>query len=212
MTASIFSKVFAEALAYADMVFAWLPGVSGVVLRAFYLRRRLHSLGHSPSISTGFDVAGARNVCIGDVFLCGKNCTFNADGGGKIVIGNRVALNANVSINASIDGKVVIGDHVLVGPGVLMRTSNHVFSRTDVPITQQGHTPGNIKINDGVWVGGNVTILADVTIGEGAIVAAGAVVTRDVSPYAIVGGIPARLLKWRENRPALMSADAPSSE
>ena len=93
-----------------------------------------------------------------------------------------------------------------------MRTSNHVFSRTDVPISQQGHIPGKIKIDDGVWIGGNVTILGDITIGAGAIVAAGAVVTRDVAPYAIVGGIPATLLKWRESRPAPVSADALGNE
>jgi acetyltransferase-like isoleucine patch superfamily enzyme len=68
--------------------------------------------------------------------------------------------------------------------------------------------PGKITIEDGVWIGGNVTILGGVNVGEGAIVAAGAVVTGDVLPYSIVGGVPARHLKWRENRPLPSLADS----
>jgi acetyltransferase-like isoleucine patch superfamily enzyme len=94
----------------------------------------------------------------------------------------------------------------------MMRTSNHVFSRTDVPISQQGHISGKIRIGEGVWIGGNVTILGGVTIGEGAIVAAGAVVTDNVAPYAIVGGVPAKHLKWRENRPTPVSEVSPRND
>jgi acetyltransferase-like isoleucine patch superfamily enzyme len=201
MTAPIFYKVLAEVRAYADMVVAVWPGVSGVLLRVVYLRRRLHSLGASPTISTGFEVAGARDVRIGDDFFCGKNCTFNADGDGEIIIGNRVAFNANVSVNAAIDGRIIIGDHVLVGPGVLMRATDHAFHRTDVPIWQQGHVPGEIQIGEDVWIGGNATILSGACIGKGAVVAAGAVVNGDVPAYAVVGGVPAKFLRWRDNRP-----------
>ena len=70
-----------------------------------------------------------------------------------------------------------------------------------MPIWQQGHMPSNILIDDDVWIGGNVTILGGAVIGKGAIVAAGAVVNAPVPAYAIVGGVPARLLKWRENLP-----------
>ncbi len=83
-----------------------------------------------------------------------------------------------------------------------MRATNHAFSRTDVPIWQQGHVPGKIEIADDVWIGGHATILDGAVIGKGAIVAAGAVVTGVVPAYAIVGGVPARLLRWRENAPA----------
>lgn len=196
----IFRKVLAEVQAYADMVVTLWPGASGAMLRIFYLRRRFLFLGRSPTISSGIDVAGASSICIGDNFFCGKGCTLYADGGGEILIGNRVAFNANVSVNAAINGKIVIGDHVLVGPGVLMRATDHAFSRTDIPIWQQGHVPGTIQIDDDVWIGGNVTILGGACIGKGAVVAAGAVVNGDVPAYAVVGGVPAKLLRWRDNR------------
>jgi galactoside O-acetyltransferase len=190
-----------ELIAYLEALIFCLPGRSGGLLRVFYLRRKLAKLGCSPGISSGFHVLGPGAIRIGDFFSCFRGCAIYADGSSSVAIENHVSLNANVTLNACVGGVIHIGNQVLIGPGVLMRTSNHVFSRADVPISQQGHIPGKIIIGDGVWIGGNVTILGGVTIGEGAVVAAGAVVTRDVAPFSVVGGIPAKLLKWRENRP-----------
>jgi len=194
--------VLHEARAYLDAIVSALPGVSGGKLRALRLRAILASLGPSATISAGIQVLGAEGIHIGPRFFCGRDCSLYADGGGKISIGERVALNADVSLNAAIGGQIHIGDNVLVGPRVLMRATDHAFSRTDVPIWQQGHIPGVIRIEDDVWIGGNVTILGGSTIGKGAVVAAGALVNGDVPSYAVVGGVPARHLKWRENLPA----------
>lgn len=195
-------KVSDEIRAYVEAIVSAWPGGSGGMLRVLYLRSRLAALGPSASIATGIQVVGAEAIHIGRDFFCARGCSLYADGGGRIIIGERVALNANVSLNAAIGGQIRIGSHVLIGPGVLMRATNHAFSRTDVPIWQQGHVPGKIDIADDVWIGGNVTILDRAVIGKGAIVAAGAVVNGNVPAYAIVGGIPARLLRWRENAPA----------
>lgn len=207
----IMRKLYQEVIAYLEAFIFALPGISGGKLRIFYLRRRFGKLGDSPIFSNGIYLLGSESIRIGSYFSCDRGCSLYAHGEGSIVIGDQVSLNANVILNAAVGGQIHIGNQVLIGPGVLMRTSNHVFSRTDVPISQQGHIPGKIVINDGVWIGGNVTILGDVAIGVGAIVAAGAVVTRDVASYAIVGGIPATFLKWRENRPTPVSADTISN-
>jgi acetyltransferase-like isoleucine patch superfamily enzyme len=86
---------------------------------------------------------------------------------------------------------------VLIAQDCIFRAGNHVFERIDIPIRKQGHAGGDIVIEDDVWIGARVILLAGVSIGRGAIVAAGAVVTKSVPPYAIVGGIPARLIKMR---------------
>jgi len=78
-----------------------------------------------------------------------------------------------------------------------MRTSNHIYDRTDIFITEQGHTKGKIEIEEDVWLGANVMILPGVHIGKGAIVGAGAVVTKNVPSMAIVVGNPAKILKFR---------------
>jgi galactoside O-acetyltransferase len=80
---------------------------------------------------------------------------------------------------------------VLIGPNTVIRASNHNYNRVDIPIRDQGHSGGKIVIEDDVWIGSNAVITPDVVIGKGAIVGAGAVVVHDVSPYDIVGGVPA---------------------
>ena len=113
----------------------------------------------------------------------------------NLSIGRNVAINDNFWVNAS--GGVAIGNNVLIGPSVIIHSANHNFSRTDIPIREQGHTGARVVIEDDVWLSARVTILPGVTIGKGAIIAAGAVVNKDVEPFTIVGGIPARLLKKR---------------
>ncbi len=96
------------------------------------------------------------------------------------------------------DAEIVIGNHVLIGPQLMVYTSNHRFDR-DRLIDTQGSTAEKVTIQDDVWIGGRVTILAGVTVHEGAVIAACALVTKDVPPYAIVGGVPAKVLKYRES-------------
>ena len=108
----------------------------------------------------------------------------------KIIIGSNVTFNSNVMINARGKGKIIIGDNVLIGPNVVLRSSNHSFHTTKIPVIDQGMTEGDIIINDDVWIGSNAVILPNCEIGKGVIVAAGAVVTSDVESYTVVGGVP----------------------
>lgn len=116
----------------------------------------------------------------------------------RIRIGEHGLINHNGVLQA---GKkhawIRIGDYVHCGPGVMMFASNHSFDDPDVPSILQDYYDGDITIQNDVWVGAGSIILPGVTIGTGAVVAAGSVVNRDVPPYAVVGGVPAKLLKMR---------------
>jgi acetyltransferase-like isoleucine patch superfamily enzyme len=94
-------------------------------------------------------------------------------------------------------GGVSIGNYVLIGQGVRFHSENHVTTRTDIPMKLQGVTNEGIVVEDDVWLGSGALILDGVRIGRGAVVAAGSVVTKDVPPWAVVGGVPARILKYR---------------
>ena len=104
-------------------------------------------------------------------------------------------MNNNVMINARGKGGITIGDNVLIGPNVVLRSNNHMFQDVLIPIREQGMTQGEIVVGDDVWIASNAVILAGVKIGRGAVVAAGGVVTKDVPDYAVVGGVPAKLIK-----------------
>lgn len=131
---------------------------------------------------------------------CGERCFFAAVGG-EIDIGDRVAFNTNVHVNASLGKHIRIGNDVLIGPNVVLRSADHRFERIDVPIRNQGHVAGEIVIEDDVWIGANVVIVSGVRVGRGAVLAAGAIVTSDVAPRTVVGGVPARLIKSRGGKP-----------
>lgn len=122
------------------------------------------------------------------------NIEAGAEFGGQVSLGSR----SSIGVDARIVGPVRIGRDVMMGPECCIETSNHIFDRTDIPMIEQGHEEYRpVVIGDDVWIGGRVTILPGVTIGGGSVIAAGAVVTGDVEPYSIVGGVPAKLLKKR---------------
>jgi galactoside O-acetyltransferase len=113
----------------------------------------------------------------------------------NISIGDNVYFNRNVFITAR--DAVEIGDNVLIGPNVVINTGNHTFTDPNIPIVQQGHTSERIVIEDDVWIASNVIILKGVRIGKGSVLAAGCVVTKDVEPYTVVAGVPAKKIKDR---------------
>ncbi len=105
------------------------------------------------------------------------------------------------------DNKVIIGNYCSIGPNVLflLGSDHNLNTLTTYPlkvkklncVLKEANSKGDIVLADDVWLGANVTICSGVTIGEGAVVAAGTVVTKDVPPYAIVGGVPAKIIKYR---------------
>ena len=120
---------------------------------------------------------------------------FTCDNGKNIHVGDEFLANYNVTI---LDiAPVYIGDHVMIGPGTLITTVNHPLSPAK-PRRHIGQAKA-VKIGNELWVGGNCTILPGVTIGNNVVVAAGAVVTKDVPDNRVVGGVPAKVIKEIEN-------------
>jgi acetyltransferase-like isoleucine patch superfamily enzyme len=113
----------------------------------------------------------------------------------RIRIGDNVTLNEWVYLSGY--GQLEIGDNVLIANRVTILTSSHGFKDKNCFIRKQGIESGQVCIKQDVWIGTNATILMGVIIGEGAVIAAGAVVTKDVPPYTIVGGVPARSIGER---------------
>ncbi|MBL0275006.1 MAG: acyltransferase [Anaeromyxobacter sp.] len=113
---------------------------------------------------------------------------------GRITLGANVRVNAGTFIVAYAE--ISIGSDSLIGEYVSLRDADHGLG-TDRPIRLQPHAASPIRIGEGVWIGRGAVILKGVTIGAGAVVAANSVVTRDVRPFAIVAGVPAKELRLR---------------
>ena len=124
------------------------------------------------------------------VLRCNGKCTIT----GHVTLGDNVNFNGMHILGA---GTVTIGDNFHSGTECMMITQNHNYEGEAIPYDYT-YVKKTIRIGDNVWLGNRVLIVGDVTIGEGAIVAAGAVVCKDVPPCAIVGGNPAKVIKYRD--------------
>lgn len=141
------------------------------------------------------------SIEIGKDFAISPYCQLlcqDPETGSKLVIGDRVALNFNVIINADRGGKIRIGNNVIIGPMVIFRSSNHKFEKLEVPIRDQGSEPGYIIVEDDVWIGAGAVILPNVKIGKSSVVGAGSVVSKDIPPYSIAVGNPAKAIRRRK--------------
>lgn len=136
-----------------------------------------------------------------NAFTLGANSTIESfsvvnNGVGEVVIGD----NCTVGIGAVVIGPVTIGSDVIIAQHVVMSGLNHVYEDVKLPIHLQPVTTKQIVIEEECWIGANVVITAGVTIGKHSVVAGGSVVTRNVPPYSVVGGNPARLLKQYDSQ------------
>lgn len=132
-------------------------------------------------------------VCLKGNNRLGENTIIQ--GSGRIIFGKESFCGAFCVFG--VNEEVLIGQHVMISDAVTIRDTDHVFKDLDRPMKQQGFFTQPVVIEDDVWIGHGATILKGVTIGTGSIVAAGAVVTKVVPPFSIVGGIPARVISRR---------------
>lgn len=135
------------------------------------------------------------NVTVGRFAMVRPSGYYRRELGHGLRMGNNSNLGAFCYVGCA--GGVEIGDDVLISPRVSLFAENHNFERVDVPIKAQGVRCSPIVIEDDCWLASGSTILAGTRIGHGAVVAAGAVVTKDVPPYSIVAGVPAKVIGYR---------------
>ena len=157
------------------------------LLAPLYQHRGKHSVIHR---SARMDTPPYRIFSLGDYsvvesFACINNAV------GDVVIGD----HTRIGLHNTIIGPVEIGNHVNLAQGITVTALNHNFSDTNKRIDEQGVSTNPVTIEDDVWVGANAVILPGVTIGEHCVIAAGAVVTKDVPPHSLVAGVPAKVIK-----------------
>ncbi len=160
------------------------------------------SLGKTVIIGDNVEINGLSKlgVSIGNNVSILKGTIIECTGvirdlGDGLIIGNNVGIAQNCFIQ--VRGKVIIEDNVIFGPNVSIFSENHIFENPDLPISLQGEIRKGVTIKKGVWIGARATILDGVTVGENSIVAAGSIVTKDVPAYSVVGGIPSKVIKYR---------------
>lgn len=168
-------------------------------------------LGIGASIQGRLIIAGDRTVIESGALLDCRDGSIGLGAGSRIRSGARiyawggqVETGADMSLNSGAiiygTGGVTIGNHVRIAANTVIVASSHVFSDLSTPIADQGHTASGIVIEDDVWIGANATILDGVVVGRGSVIAAGAVVNKNIAPFSVVGGVPARLIRSRSDR------------
>ena len=157
------------------------------LLAPLYQHRGRHAIIHH---SVRMDTPPYRKFWLGDYsvvesFACINNAV------GDVIIGN----HTRIGLHNTIIGPVIIGSHVNLAQGITITALNHNFNDSEKRIDQQGISTKEVVLEDDIWVGANAVILPGVTIGKHAVVAAGAIVTKDVPPHSLVAGVPAKVIR-----------------
>ena len=162
-------------------------------LRYVLLKPIFEKAGTRGSIGRGFKMPGTLAVVLGDRVAIRDAVMFA--GNGCLVIGDNTVINERCIITSMQE--VELGANVMLASGVFILDVDHGFTRRDVPISQQGYKVEPVVVEDDVWIGAGVVITKGVTVGKGAIIGANSVVTKDIPPYSIVAGVPAKFIRER---------------
>jgi len=168
--------------------------LEGLMRRAVW-RAIARKFGNDNQIESGVGFKHLETFEVGDGVFIGAQSFLQGRSDGKFIIGNHVWIGPQCYFDAR---NLVIEDYVGLGPGSKVLGSMHTGSPSDVPIIQTELEIKPVRIEAWADIGVNATILPGVSIGKGSIVGANAVVTSDVPPFAVVAGVPARFIRWRE--------------
>jgi len=167
---------------------------TGARTRRVTLRALCKAFGHGAKIGVGVLVLHPHTFEIGDAVFIGNQTYLQGRHDGHCVIGAHTWIGPQSYFDCR---DMELGEYVGWGPGAKVLGSEHTGEPTDVPIIQTDLVIKPVRVEDGADIGVNAVLLPGVTVGRGAIVGAGAVVTKDVAPYAIVAGVPAKFLRSR---------------
>jgi acetyltransferase-like isoleucine patch superfamily enzyme len=201
-------------------LFGGIPGALGFVLRKIFYPRLFGSCGRGVVFGRHLTIRHPHKIHIGDRCIIDDLCVLDAKGEGNqgIRIGDNVVLarntvlsckggdivigrNSNISHSCMVhsETRVVIGENNLYAAFCyLIGGGEHDFSRTDVPVIQQGSRAKGIVMEDNIWLGAGVKIQDGVTVGHDAVIGTAAVVTKDIPPFTVAVGIPARVVRERK--------------
>ncbi len=204
----------------AQLLCSWIPGPIGVGIRAAIYHRLFGQKSQTAFVEAGVEfffmnaihfgkgvyvdshcrlhgssaeiILGNNNRVMRGAYLC--SYVSNARSGEGIVTGDDCWIGVN-AVLASGQGGLHIGDNVLIGPNAVIVTGNHDYERVDLTAVEQNYYGIPIHIGNNAWIGANSTVLGGATIGDHSVIAAGAVVSGNVPPYTVAGGVPARVIR-----------------
>jgi galactoside O-acetyltransferase len=197
-----------------------IPGAAGLMLRKLFWPRLFGRCGRGTVFGANVILRHPHRIVLGDRIVISDGCILDARNErtehaihigsdtilsndvmlsckeGTIHIGERGGIGVRTTIHSVNGCPVILGEDVLIGPGCyLAGGGNYRIERTDISMAQQGlRADEGVTLEDAIWLGANVTILAGDSIGRGSVIAAGAVVSKPVEPMSICGGVPARVL------------------
>lgn len=203
---------------------SWLPGALGLFLRGKLYPLLLDRTGKGVLFGANVVLRHPHKIHLGDNVVVDDNCVLDAKGTDNkgIVIGNDVFLGRNTILFCK-DGDIQIGDNTVIGFNCEIFSANvvqvgknvqiaaysylnggtHDFDRTDIPVMEQDRSGKGIIIEDNAWLAANVKVLDGVVIGNDSVASAGAVVYKDIPPFSVAAGIPARVMRMRKTEPTL---------
>jgi len=185
----------ADSLVELAIQYAHGTGKLDIIMRRAVWRAMAKQFGHGVQIESGVGFKHPETFEIGDNVFIGSQAFIQGRYDGTCVIGDHTWIGPKSYFDAR---NLVLGAYVGWGPGAMVLGSSHTGLPINLPIIQTDLDIQPVRVEDWTDIGTNAVLLPGVTVGKGAIVGAGAVVSKDVPPFAVVAGVPAKFLHWRE--------------